>query len=126
MVKTRSKKNKSLRIETERLVLRGFEDHDLDNLVKGIGDIAVSRNLLLVPYPYTKKDGKWWLNHCKEEQCKKERVEYNFAMELASEGRFIGAIGLSKVKEFEGTAEVGYWLAAKYHRQGYMSEALMH
>lgn len=108
-----------MRILTERLILRNINNRDSNNLIKNINNINVSKYLLTVPYPYTKKDAKWWINHCKE-----KGREYNFCIELKSEKKLIGGIGLSHVDKFQGTAEVGYWLGESYWKKGYGSEAL--
>ena len=35
---------------------------DWKDVVEGAGDIEVSRNLLVVPHPYRKKDAMKWIN----------------------------------------------------------------
>jgi RimJ/RimL family protein N-acetyltransferase len=113
-------------IETERLILRALENKDSSAIIENLNDLNVSKWLLVVPYPYTKKDSLWWINHCREQARKKpaERKDYNFGIELRETGKIIGGIGLAKLDYFQGKAEVGYWLGVKYHGQGYGSEAL--
>lgn len=113
-----------MKIVTKRLILRPIEKKDIPALIKNINNLKVSKWLLVVPYPYKLKDAKWWFNHCQEEKKKKSKDKYNFAIELKSEKKQIGGIGLNHVNKFQGTAEVGYWLGEKYWRQGYGSEAL--
>jgi|WetSurMetagenome_2_1015567.scaffolds.fasta_scaffold583321_1 [ribosomal protein S5]-alanine N-acetyltransferase len=113
-----------MELSTKRLVIRDYKKLDLKSLEKNINDLDISRNLLVVPYPYTKKDAEWWISHCKEEMQKSPRSKYSFAIELKSERMLVGGIGLDKVDLYQGTAEVGYWLGKKYWRQGLMSEAL--
>ncbi|MFH1209252.1 MAG: GNAT family protein [archaeon] len=108
-----------MRIVTERLILRSISDKDIESLIENINNLNVSKYLLVVPYPYTIKDAKWWINHCKE-----KGREYNFCIELKSEKKLVGGIGLSHFDKFQRTAEVGYWLGEKYWRNGYVSEAL--
>ncbi|MEK6952154.1 MAG: GNAT family protein [Nanoarchaeota archaeon] len=113
-----------MKIETRRLILRRIEKKDIPDLIQNINNLNVSRYLLVVPYPYTLKDARWWVEHCKETEKEKTRNDYSFNIELKSEKKIIGSIGLTHVDSFQGTAEVGYWLGEKYWRQGMMSEAL--
>lgn len=84
----------------------------------------VSKWLLAVPHPYKKSDAKWWIEHCQHNYRKRKHDGYEFAIELKSESKLIGGIGLSKIKPDQGTATIGYWINPKYQRKGYGSEAL--
>lgn len=106
-----------MRLETERLILRGKQEKDAKDLVEGINNLNISKWLLVVPYPYTMKDAKDWLS-------KKKKEDYTFMIVLKKEKKVIGAISFHKVDTFQGTTTIGYWLNEKYHRQGYGSEAL--
>ncbi len=113
-----------MKIKTKRLILRPIKESDKEALIENINNLNVSKWLLVVPYPYTKKDADWWINHCNEKWKKKEKDSYDFAIELKSERLQIGGIGLSHYDRFQRTAEIGYWLGEKYWRKGYISEAL--
>jgi RimJ/RimL family protein N-acetyltransferase len=113
-----------MRLITKRLIIREFQKKDAPHLIVNINNLEVTKNLLVVPHPYTEKDAKWWINHCKEEARKKPRQNYGLAIELASERKMVGGITLNKVDVFQGTAEIGYWLGQKYWMQGLMSEAM--
>lgn len=54
---------------------------------------------------------------------KKELGDIIFCIELKSEKKVIGSIGLHKINAFNGTATTGSWINKKYWRQGYISEA---
>ncbi len=113
-------------LETERLILRGVGDKrsDLTDLVEGCNNLEVSQWLLVLPYPYKRKDAQSWAEHCQKNYRKRKNDSYEFAIELKEKRKLIGGMGLSKVKLDQGTATLGYWLNAKYHRKGYGSEAL--
>ena len=113
-----------MRINTPRLVLRPLKPSDARSITDNINDLAVSRWLLVVPYPYSLKDAKDWISQNRRSWKKKKPDGYHFGIELKSEKRIIGGIGLFAIHEFSGYAEVGYWLGRKYHRKGYGSEAL--
>ena|SRR3989344_1673024 len=113
-----------MEIKTKRLILREINNKDAKDIQKNINNLNVSKWLLVVPYPYALKDAKWWIKNCQEEYKTKKRKKYNFGIELKREKRIIGAIGIDKVDEFQGTASVGYWLGEDYWGRGYGSEAL--
>lgn len=113
-----------MKLITERLIIREIENKDKKDLIKNINNLEVSKNLLVVPYPYKNKDAEWWINQCKKKRKEKPRKDYNLIIELKSEKILIGGIALVKIDRFQGTAEVGYWLGKKYWKQGFMSEAL--
>lgn len=112
-----------MRLTTERLILREPTIKDAKDIVRNINNLKVSGNLLRVPYPYNLKNAKWFINHCKEESKKKPRTTYSFSIELKSEKKIIGGIGLDDVNKEQGTAEIGYWLGENYWRQGIIREA---
>ena len=113
-----------MKLITERLILRDLIMKDKESLIKNINNLRVSRYLALVPYPYTKKNAEWWINECIKKSKEKPRKEYDFNIELKKEKGVIGAVGLSKVDRFNGTATIGYWLGEDYWRQGIITEAL--
>ncbi|MDE1859521.1 MAG: GNAT family N-acetyltransferase [Candidatus Micrarchaeota archaeon] len=113
-----------MRLETKRLILRDWNKNDIDDLIDGLNNYDVSKWLTLVPYPYTKKDAKNWITHCLKESNKKKNRDYHFAIELKSEKKVIGSIGVDKINKFHGLAHGGYWINEKYHKMGYGTEAL--
>lgn len=115
---------KNSRIETERLILRQPSESDVKDIIRNLSDLKVTKWLLVVPYPYTKKDALWYINHHKEKLKKKPRTDYGYWIELKETHEVIGGIGLGKIDFSAGVGTVGYWLGTKFHRKGYGSEAL--
>ena len=113
-----------MKLTTRRLILRDVELADAVNLRKYINNLNISKNLLVVPYPYTKKDSLWWVNHCAEEQRKKPRTSYDVGIVLKGYPGVIGGAGIGHIDYGQGTAELGYWLAEDFWRQGIMGEAV--
>ncbi len=113
-----------MKLQTKRLILREITIDDAKNLIKNINNLNISKWLLAVPYPYTMKDAKWWINHCKEKSKEKPRTSYEFAVELKSEPEVIGGFGITNIKIDQGTADLGYWLAEKHWRKGYAKEGV--
>lgn len=112
-----------MKLETKRLILRDYRKQDARDLARNIGNINVSKYLLVVPYPYGVKDANDYLKRQLKKQKEKSRKDYTFAIERKSEKGVIGAIGIHEVDKYQGIAKIGYWLGADYHRQGYMQEA---
>ena len=116
-----SKKNS--RIETERLILRQPNKADIKDIIRNLNDLEVSKWMAAIPYPYTRKDVLWFINHAREKAKAKPRIGYNFWIELKETGEVIGGIGMG-IKLDQGTGSLGYWLGRSYHRKGYGSESL--
>tara|TARA_Y100000310_G_scaffold253790_1_gene260747 strand:- start:10998 stop:11552 length:555 start_codon:yes stop_codon:yes gene_type:complete len=112
-----------MKLETKRLILRQIKMSDTKDLVEAINNLNISKWLLAVPYPYTMKDAKWFVNHAKEKWNEKPITSYEFAVILKSEDKLIGGTGLSNVDKEQGTAELGYWIAEPHWRQGYVRES---
>jgi [ribosomal protein S5]-alanine N-acetyltransferase len=106
-----------MKLVTKRLILRPGTKKDIPDIVEGMNNINVSKWLLVVPYPYAKKDAVKWLNSKKKEN-------KNLFIDLKDEKKVIGGIGLQKINKIHGTAEIGYWISEKYWKTGYGSEAL--
>ncbi|MBM3247334.1 GNAT family N-acetyltransferase [Candidatus Pacearchaeota archaeon] len=115
---------KNTRIETERLILRQPTKADISDVVRNLSDLEVSRWLLVVPFPYARKDALWYIRHCAEKIKKKPQTDYSYWIELKESGEVIGGIGLSNIKFDQGKGTVGYWLGTRHHKKGYGSEAL--
>ncbi len=113
-----------MKLETKRLRLRVLKKGDQKQLIEGINNLNVTKWLLVVPYPYTKKDADWYIKHCTEKHKKKKKDSYSFAIELKKDKKIIGGISLDKIDKVQGTASVGYWIAQPYWKKGYASEAL--
>lgn len=115
-----------MKLKTERLLLRpgNKNNKDIKDIIEGINNLNISKWLLVVPYPYKRKDALYWLNKNLKLKFKKNKESINFFIELKKDNKIIGGIGLSKINKQQGTATIGYWLNENYHRKGYGSEAL--
>lgn len=106
------------KLETSRLILRNFEEKDLEDLFEYAQLDSVGPNAGWLPHPNL-DHSKRILNHF---------IEANdvFAIELKSESKVIGSIGLHKVDllEYKDVYELGYVLSTFYEKQGIMTEAV--
>ncbi|MEK6833813.1 MAG: GNAT family protein [Nanoarchaeota archaeon] len=114
-----------MKLETERLILREPRMSDWKDIVEGIGDLEVSKNLSTVPYPYKKKDAEYWIKKTIKKWKKrgKEIESYNFLIELKSEKKVIGSIGIPMIDYKNKFCTTGSWLNKNYHKKGYITEA---
>ncbi len=111
-------------LRTPRLILRPLKDSDARSVAENINNLNISRWLLVVPHPYSLKDARVWIKGNKEKWQRKPVEDYVFGMDLKSEHKIVGGIGIHNVDRYEGSGEVGYWLGERYWGQGYGSEAL--
>lgn len=113
-----------IKLETERLVLRTFEQSDLDDFyeyasINGVGEMAGWK------HHENKDESKAILNTFIDE-------DKTFAICLKESNRVIGSLGIErygledKLSEFEGYLgrEIGYVLSKKYWGKGLMPEAM--
>lgn len=111
-------------LETRRLILRDWEERDIEDLMEGLGSLEVSRWLAYVPHPYTREDAQRWVRYCAGLAARGEpRAAHEFAIELKPEGKVIGGVSLDRVNRVQGTAGGGIWMNPAYHGHGYGAEA---
>ncbi|MBI2654033.1 GNAT family N-acetyltransferase [Candidatus Woesearchaeota archaeon] len=107
-------------IKSKRFILRHFKKEDEKYLTKYANDRLVSRYISTMPYPYTIKDAKKWINHCIAAYKKRKKKEMNFVIEI--NGHLAGAVGLSHIDKHK--AEIGYWLGRDFWNKGIATEAV--
>lgn len=112
-----------MELETKRLILRKHKKSDWKDLVEGIGNYDVAKMLTTVPYPYTRKNAEDYIQKALKRWRKKPITDYVFVIELKSEKKVIGSIGLHKINFFHGVGTTGSWINKKYWRNGYVTEA---
>jgi len=105
---------------TERLSLRPFDVADAPAVQELAGDRSVARYTLTIPHPYPEGAAEEWIGT--HAAAWAEGRSISFAIELRSDRRLVGAIGLSIDRE-NRLAEMGYWVGAPYRGNGYATEA---
>lgn len=94
-------------IKTERLELRPMALTDADQVADKLNNLAISKWLTVVPYPYTQADAVWFINE-------------NLAGRAASWSIFLGDDLIGNIG-IDG--ELGYWLSEDAWGQGFATEA---
>ena len=107
-------------IHSKKFILRPYKKRDEVSLRNSINNKKIYRNTLVIPYPYTSKHAKEWIEKNLKEGRKKKPAMVNFAIDI--DGEVAGAVGFHKIEGHK--AEIGYWLAEKYWGQGIMTEAV--
>ena len=101
---------------TERLLLRPSWPEDAAELHRAIADEGIVRNLARAPWPYTVDDAVKFAvqGH--------DALYPDFLLMLRTHGapRIIGACGIGN---YDGSAELGYWIARPYWGLGFATEA---
>lgn len=109
--------------ETERLIIREWENPDYLDLYEYASDKDVTKYLHFKTYE-NKQTAKERIRYCRE-QYKVNNKLGEFAIELKSEKKVIGAINLSlDTLKAGGIIALGWVLNKKYHGFGYMTECV--
>lgn len=115
---------KTYRIETERLIIRCYEPKDAQ-LLKDAIDVSLEHLLPWMP---------WAKNEPETVETKIKRLrqfrgqfdlglDYTFGIFNKAENELIGSTGLH-TRQDSDSREIGYWISAKYIRQGFATETV--
>jgi len=112
-----------IKIKTDRLILRPFQESDLNAFSDYRSDPEVAR--------YQSWSAPFSLDQARSFLVEINRVEpgtpgywYQFAIERRNNPGIIGDCGFQVWKEDEKQAYIGFSFAQKYQKQGYASEAV--
>ncbi|WP_417309922.1 GNAT family N-acetyltransferase [Devosia sp.] len=109
--------DRSIRLRTERLVLRPTMPDDVYRALEIRSDPAVARNLVSATLPPdAQKMTAWFATHAEEWR---DGTAYRFA--ILHEKKMIGVIDLFDIAD--GTGEIGYWLDRADWGRGFGREA---
>lgn len=115
------KADKSLKLETVRLILRPYQMSDAAQIAHHLKDRSVTR-YTYIPHPYTTRDYHQFLRRLRTPKSRAGNIV--FAIIEKSTGSVIGAVGVHGIDFKNRKTEVGYWLAKSYWGQGIVVEAL--
>lgn len=73
-----------------------------------------------MPYPYTEKDAKNFIEQAKKQD---EKIKISLAIVLKENNKVIGGTEIRNINKKDGTAGGGIWLNEKYQKNGYGTEA---
>ncbi|MER6979524.1 GNAT family N-acetyltransferase [Streptomyces carpinensis] len=110
-------------ISTERLVLRPFEESDIEAFAEMMNDELVTA-WTSVPHPYTEADARAWIT----ELAPAERAEGRgivFAVDEFLTQRLVGTVHLRNTDWRVRSSEIAYVVAPWARGEGYASEAAL-
>ncbi len=107
-----------LRLESERLLLRQFEDDDWRDLHEYYGDASATR----YTFGHALGEGDTWRVMCGMLGHWQLRGYGPYALEHKESGRVLGTVGFWYPNDWP-EPEIKWGLAARYHGQGYAAEA---
>ncbi|MGG4345317.1 GNAT family N-acetyltransferase [Paenibacillus lautus] len=107
-----------MQMESERLVIRDFQEEDFASIHAYASDPLVTEYTMWGPN--TEEDTSAYLTEIRQMKEQSPRDSYEMAIVLKDSGHLIGGVGLHRSKT---NAELGYCLNSAYWRQGYATEA---
>jgi len=112
---------KALVIKNKKFILRPWRLSDAQSLAKHINHPTIALFTISIPYPYTLKNAKDWLNKIERRKDTTDNNSLYWAIEI--DGQAVGGVSLRHL-EMGHKAELGYWLGAAYWGQGIMTEVV--
>ena len=112
----------SLPIETARLILRRYEDRDVRDIVEYSreADYWLARSLDWKP---TGESVRAYFEAQRDQRPEAHPLWMNLMMELRSEGKVVGCVGIGVTDKEHGQASIGWMLSCRYQGQGLATEA---
>lgn len=105
---------------SERLLLRPIWPEDWQDLLAGIADEGVVRNLARAPWPYLEQDAREFA------ALPSDPMHPRFLITRAADAAVVGCIGFGPMHDAAndaGAPELGYWIARPHWGEGYATEA---
>ena len=107
-----------MKVEAHRISIRPVEPDDAPAIQRWASDPRIAETTTL-PRPYPADGGEQWARACVE--ARPAGTRYPFAILL--DGELVGLMGVNAVDVTQGTADLDYWIAGPYWRQGLATSA---
>ena len=103
-----------------RVELKQWTQKDRADLVRISNSADRSYLSNRLPYPYTEKNGDWWLNMVSQNEGKD-----GIFRAVTADGKIVGNISVERKSDvYEKDGEIGYLLAEEFRGRGIMSRAV--
>jgi RimJ/RimL family protein N-acetyltransferase len=108
----------------DEIILRKFKISDLDDVLKGIKNDNVLKDLGMIKKAkeITRLDEKRWLKDTIKNYTLKKPTKYSLA--IIVDNKLIGSIGLQNINYKDNNSEFGYWIAEPYWNKGYITNTI--
>jgi [ribosomal protein S5]-alanine N-acetyltransferase len=111
----------SVRLETERLVLRALRPDDAQTVARLAGRREIAHTTSSIPHPYSVRQAQEWIAiHAGQQDASKETA---FGVTMKADGQLIGVVGLREIDTEHSQAEMGFWIGVEWWGNGYAAEA---
>jgi ribosomal-protein-alanine N-acetyltransferase len=108
-------------LKTERLLLRQLNIDDANAIFKLRSNKEINK-LITRKTPKSTEDAEEFISVCYQEFDKQNRIFW--PMQLKETNEVIGTIAFHNISLDENYAEIGYELNPKFHKKGFMNEAI--
>jgi RimJ/RimL family protein N-acetyltransferase len=112
----------SERIDGDGIRLRDYRPDDVDAVVAGYADPQAQRFMPLVPSPFTRRHGEWYIHEAVPAALAESGAAY--AIADPETDRLLGGIGINQVQPARSQGEIGYWVAPWARRRGVATAAV--
>lgn len=96
-------------------------ENDIPSWIKYLNNPTIYANTLLIPCPYTQKDGEEFLRMVKSSSSESSKL---FMIRLKENDELIGSCGFYRSDNSKHRAEIGYWLGEPFWRRGWMPKVV--
>ena len=109
-------------IEGTGVRLREYRSDDVDDLVAGYADPQTQRFMPLVPKPFTRRHGEWFVHDAAPAAVAEGGAAY--AIADPDTDRLLGGIGINQVQPARAMGEIGYWVTPRARGRGVATAAV--
>ena len=120
-----ARRPEALPIETERLILRRFQDRDVRDIVEFSreADFWLARSLDWTP---TSTSVRAYFEEQRDLQPETLSGWMNLMMEIRDERKVVGCVGIDVTNRGQGQASIGWLLSCRYQGQGLATDAALY
>lgn len=98
------------------LTIRPWSLDDVPALTEALQDREISRWIPVIPFPYSERDAREYIERTIAPKEEPEAVGY--AIKALDGAALLGQIGLSSIDLRNKTGEVGYWIVSEHRGRG--------
>ena len=109
-------------IDGDGVRLRGYRAGDVDDVVAGYGDPQAQRFMPLVPRPFTRLHGEWYVHEAAPAAIAEGGAAY--AIADPETDRLLGGIGINQTQPTRAQGEIGYWVSPWARGRGVATAAV--